>query len=148
LWIGTGSGLLKYDGVRFAPWTPPPGKSFSGGPIFSLRGSSDGTLWIGAGTGLLSWKNNTLQEHVRGRINAILEDRKGRIWLARSRLPDGSAGGLCQVVGDRPRCMGGDGQMGLPYAGPLSEDTHGNLWIGSSNQLMRWNDSSVETYFA
>ena len=23
IWIGTGAGLVKYDGVRFAPWTAP-----------------------------------------------------------------------------------------------------------------------------
>src|SRR5882724_518238 len=87
IWIGTGSGLVKYDGVRFSPWTPPAGKSVSG-PVISLRSSSDGTLWIGTGTQLLSWKNNNLQEHVRGRINSILEDRKHRIWVARSRVRD------------------------------------------------------------
>jgi ligand-binding sensor domain-containing protein len=27
IWIGIGSGLVKYDGARFEPWTPPPGKS-------------------------------------------------------------------------------------------------------------------------
>ena len=35
IWIGTGSGLVKYDGVRFAPWTPPPGKSLVSPNIIS-----------------------------------------------------------------------------------------------------------------
>jgi signal transduction histidine kinase/ligand-binding sensor domain-containing protein len=146
LWIGTDSGLVKYDGVRFLPWASPPGTSASISAIYSLRGSSDGTLWIGDATGLLSWKDGTLQKHVGGRINSILEDRKGRIWVARSRPPDLS-GGLCQVVGERPRCIGGDDRMRLPYAALLSEDRHGNLWIGSANQLMEWNDGSFETFF-
>jgi ligand-binding sensor domain-containing protein len=146
LWIGTGSGLVKYDGVRFVPWTPPAGQGASVGAVFSLRGSSDGTLWIGTGTRLLSWKNNHLQEYVAGRVNTILEDRQGRIWVARSRVPD-LKGGLCQVVGDNLRCIGGDDRMKLPYAGPLSEDTQGNLWIGAPNQLMRWKDGSFDSYF-
>ena len=146
LWIGTDSGLVKYDGVHFVPWASPPGTSASISAIYSLQGSSDGTLWIGDANGLLSWKDGTLKKHVGGRINSILEDRKHRIWVARSRPPDLS-GGLCQVVGDRPRCIGGDDRMRLPYAGPLSEDGHGNLWIGSPNQLMEWNDGSFEAFF-
>src|SRR5580700_1696700 len=63
LWIGTDSGLVKYDGVRFLPWASPPGTSASISAIYSLRGSSDGTLWIGDATGLLSWKDGTLQKH-------------------------------------------------------------------------------------
>lgn len=37
--------------------------------------------------------------------------------------------------------------MRLPYAETLIEDLHGNLWIGASNQLMRWRDGEFETYF-
>lgn len=56
IWIGTDSGLVKYDGVRFVPWTPPTGKRLSSSAIVSLLVSSDGTLWIGTAEGLLSWK--------------------------------------------------------------------------------------------
>src|SRR5579871_5103832 len=79
LWIGTGSGLLRFDGVHFTSWVPPNGKTLANSAVYSLRGSSDGTLWIGTGSGLLSWKNDTLQDNIRGRINSILEDHKGRI---------------------------------------------------------------------
>ena len=91
--------------------------------------------------GLLSWKNNKVEEHVRGRINAIIEDRKHRIWVARSRPPDAN-GGLCQAVGEKPRCIGGDDRLRLPYAVTLTEDVDGNLWVGSSGQLLRWRDDS------
>ncbi len=30
LWIGTGAGLVKYDGVRFIPWVPPRSRSVCG----------------------------------------------------------------------------------------------------------------------
>ena len=85
--IGTGSGLVKFDGVRFEPWAPPPGKSLPDPSVLSLRGSSDGTLWIGTTRGLVSWKNNHLREHLEYRINGIIEDHKGRIWVARVRTP-------------------------------------------------------------
>jgi signal transduction histidine kinase/ligand-binding sensor domain-containing protein len=146
IWIGTSSGLVRYDGVHFSPWSPPEARSLSGAIVYSLRASSDGSLWIGTSEGLTSWKNGQIQEHVRGRINSILEDRTGRIWVTRSRVPD-SDGGLCQVRGEHPGCIGGDDRMQLPNAVPLSEDPQGNLWIGNSNQLMRWHDGSFKTYF-
>lgn len=48
LWIGTDSGLFKFDGVRFVPWEPLDGKRLAGPSIYSLLGGSDGTLWIGS----------------------------------------------------------------------------------------------------
>ena len=145
IWIGTGSGLVKYDGVRFAPWAPPPGKSLANPNIISLLGSSDGTLWIGTAGGLLSWKNNDLREQLRYRINGIIQDHKGRIWVARTRSRE--TGGLCQVTGEHPGCLGADDRMKLPNAGTIAEDLHGNLWVGGANQLLRWHEGSFDAYF-
>ncbi len=147
IWIGTSSGLMKYDGVRFSPWSPPAARSLSGASVYSLRVSSNGTLWIGTSAGLASWKNGRLQEYVRGRINSIVEDRKGRIWVARSRVPNLNTG-LCQVLGDHPECIGGDDRMRVPYAEALSGDPQGNLWIGGAGQLVRWRDGSYKTYLS
>ncbi|HEV7513964.1 MAG TPA: hypothetical protein VGO27_19875, partial [Candidatus Acidoferrum sp.] len=36
LWIGTPSGLLRFDGVRFVPWTPPDGQQLPRTDIKSL----------------------------------------------------------------------------------------------------------------
>ena len=145
IWIGTGSGLLRYDGARFSPWAPPGSMDVSG-TIYSLHASSsDGTFWIGTSLGLVSWKNGQFQKHVGGRINSIIEDRKGQIWVARSRVPD-SNGGLCQARGGHPGCIGGDERMPLTYAEALSEDLQGNLWIGGSGQVMRWRNGSLKTY--
>src|SRR5262245_54730659 len=145
IWIGTGAGLVKFDGVRFAPWTPPGQQTPFSAAVYSLLGASDGTLWIGTSTRLLSLKNNTVSEHVRGGINAIIEDRQHRIWIARSRPPD-AAGGLCQAAGEQPRCIGGDDRLRLPYGVTLAEDTDGSLWVGSSSQLLQWSERSQHSY--
>src|SRR6185436_3918541 len=154
IWIATDTGLVRFDGVRFSPWTPPADDRLSGTAIVSLLAASDGTLWIGTSTGLLSWKDGHLGEHVSGRIGAILEDRQRRIWVARSRMmrerdlgvPTALTGGLCQVVGEHPRCIGGDDDLRLLTANALSQDAAGALWIGAPNQLMRWRDGSVDSY--
>jgi signal transduction histidine kinase/ligand-binding sensor domain-containing protein len=153
IWIGTDSGLVTFDGVRFRPWTPPDNR-LAGTAVVALLSGSDGTLWIGTPTGLLSWKDGRLREHVFGRIGAILEDHKRRIWVTRSRMlrerdlgvRSALTGGVCQVAGDKPRCIGGDDRMQLFTAEALSVDLEGNLWIGAPNQLMRWRDGVYETY--
>src|SRR5215813_4803621 len=154
IWIGTDSGLVRFDGVRFQRWMPGPDTGVFNRAVVSLLGASDGTLWIGTDTGLLSWKNDHLEVHVSGRIGAILEDHQQRIWVARSRMqrardlaiPTALSGGLCQVVGDHPGCIGGDDRMRIFSVDALSKDAEGNLWVGAPNQLIRWRDGSFETY--
>src|SRR5262249_8144156 len=153
LWIGTDSGLVIFDGVRFRPWTPPGDGNLSRTAIVSLLSASDGTLWIGTPTGLLSWKNGALQRYVSWRIGAIVEDRKRRIWVARSRLlrerdlgvETALSGGLCQIVGDHPGCIGGDDRMRLFSANALAEDAAGELRIGAPHQVIRWNGGLLQT---
>src|SRR6266850_4922062 len=56
LWLGTGFGLVRFDGVRAVPWQPKEGQLPSSvvGPLLVAR---DGTLWIGTLKGLASWKD-------------------------------------------------------------------------------------------
>jgi ligand-binding sensor domain-containing protein len=146
LWIGTQNGLVRFDGVRFVPWVPPDGNRLSIG-IFSLLAASDGSLWIGTGANLAHLKDGDLINYVDGlgRINAILEDRNGTVWIARSRVRD-ATGPLCQVAGTKLRCHGEAEGIKPPYAGPLVSDSDGNLWIGSSDVLTRWRSGSSTTY--
>src|SRR5215471_2924991 len=45
IWIGTLAGLIRFDGVRFVPWLPPPGKQPLSTRVFALYGASDRSLW-------------------------------------------------------------------------------------------------------
>jgi ligand-binding sensor domain-containing protein len=107
LWIGTPGGLVRFDGVRFVPWTPPEGKKLLSYSIFSLLAASDGSLWIGTGVGLAHWKNGDLINYpdVMGRINSIVEDHEGTVWVTRSRVRD-AAGPICQVMDSKLHCYG------------------------------------------
>jgi ligand-binding sensor domain-containing protein len=55
LWIGTDSGLVRFDGVRIVEWQPPAGEHLPSSFIRSLLAGRDGTLWIGTNRGLASW---------------------------------------------------------------------------------------------
>ena len=51
IWAGTSSGLLRFDGVRFAPEAVTGDERLASARIFALLGASDGSLWIGAAQG-------------------------------------------------------------------------------------------------
>ena len=60
IWVGTGSGLLRFDGSRFAPWKFSGAQRLPSDDIFSLLGARDGSLWIGTRGGLAHFVNRTL----------------------------------------------------------------------------------------
>jgi PAS domain S-box-containing protein len=144
VWIGTLGGLLRFDGVRFVRWTPPTEEHLPATPVISLLGATDGSLWIGTGAGLAQWKNGNLLNfpETAGRVNSIYEDREGTIWMARSRT---RAGAVCKVTVSVAKCY--TPKDGVPpYAGTLTGDNSGFLWIGTSTALVRWKPSSSTSY--
>jgi ligand-binding sensor domain-containing protein len=146
LWIGTESGLLRFDGVRFVPWMPPEGKSLPTSAIYSLLGVGDGSLWIGTGTGLAHWTNDDLVNYpaARGRVNSIRKDRQGRIWMVRTR--QGHQGPLCGITGGEIHCYGVADGMNCRYGTDLAVDKQENIWIGSAEALCRWKPGYSSTY--
>jgi PAS domain S-box-containing protein len=144
MWVGTFGGLLRFDGVRFVPFAPPTGKHLPNHAVISLLGGSDGSLWIGTDSGLAQWKNGDLTDfpETAGRVNSIYEDSEGTIWMARSRT---RAGAVCKVAASVAKCYGPkDGVP--PYAGTLTGDNSGYLWIGTSTALVRWKPGSSTSY--
>jgi len=140
LWIGTESGLLRFDGIRFVNWTPPDGKELPSPRIFSLLGGNDGSLWIGTARGLARWKDGELTTYgsAEGFIESILQEPDGSIWMTRSQVRD-PKGGLCQIAtSGSARCYGQAEGLPFVYAQPMVRDRAGDLWIGSSAVLARW----------
>ena len=52
IWVGTQSGLARFDGVRFTSYTPEDTPALAGIWIRSLLADADGRLWIGTYQGL------------------------------------------------------------------------------------------------
>jgi PAS domain S-box-containing protein len=145
LWLGTEFGLRRFDGVRAVPWEPPVGQHLPSLDIRSLQGARDGRLWIGTGSGLASWKGRELTHYPEldgQRIEALLEDREGAIWVAGWAL---STGRLCRIQSGNTQCYGEDGRFGSGVT-PLYEDSGGNLWAGGMNGLWRWKPGPPQLY--
>ncbi len=150
LWLATTSGLLRFDGVRFVPWTSDRGEQLPSPEIYDLHGASDGSLWIASAGGLSRWKDRTLTNYRTGvgGSHSILEDHKGKIWFIGQGQGPPSAGAPCQVSSAGVRCLGSaDGIPLLSGAGSLMEDAQHNLWIGGSTALFRWSGTSKPSVY-
>lgn len=134
LWLGTQTGIYRFDGVRAVQLKLPQLASTEVGALLPAR---DGTLWIGTLDGLVSWKSGQLTEYPtlgRRRVNAILEDRDGTVWAGTAL---GGAGRLCAIHSNSTQCYGDDGSFGAAVQS-LYEDSEGSLWVGARTGLWRW----------
>ena len=137
LWIGTDSGLFRFDGARSVQWRPPAGDRLASTDIRSLHGARDGRLWIGTVKGLASWKEGKLTHYPQLDelvVVTLLEDREGTIWAGGWSL---SKGKLCGIQSGKTECIGEDGRFGTGVTA-LYEDSGGNLWAGAITGLWRW----------
>src|SRR5512143_3566461 len=66
LWIGTLSGLVRFDGVRFVPFAPQPGDTVPAGGVRRLLATRDGSLWI-------VWRSGPVSRLRDGRVTSYGE---------------------------------------------------------------------------
>jgi len=134
--------LVRFDGIRFTPWVAPSGEELPAPKIGSLRAARDGGLWIGTTRGLALWNKQKMSRFGDGgRINAILEDRDGTVWVACSRVAVLKAEALCRVRGADLECY--DKRDGTPIdraegALALGGDPSGRIWVGSMGGIFHW----------
>lgn len=145
IWTPTTSGLARFDGVNFVPWTPPRDIPFPLRQFTALLGASDGSLWIGTSHGLGRLKDGEFHSYSkpgdRWGIFSIIEDHAGHIWVTRYHLSPGE-GAICEAVDYALHCYGQADGVPLPYGLGLAEDSQGNFWIGSRH-LCRWKPGSA-----
>ena len=145
LWLGTESGLLRFDGVRPVPWQPPSGQQLPGTLITSLLVAHDGTLWIGTFTGLASWKDGKFKAfpEVAGQsVTSLLEAHDSTVWIG---IFAQSGGGVCNIQGAIAQCERDGSKFGLGVMS-LYEDSKKTLWLGTYKGVWRWKPSTPEFF--
>jgi ligand-binding sensor domain-containing protein/two-component sensor histidine kinase len=143
LWMGTNTGLVRFDGVRFVRWNDFDGASVAGWSIDTVFAASDGSLWIATFRHVARLQGGRLTTYdVPGRPLQFLEDGAGAIWFAQTR--SGDAGPVCSIADGQVRCHGKP-ELPRPYANSLSRAKAGGFWVGAIGGLCRWTPGSAAT---
>ena len=147
LWLGSESGLYRFDGVHAVHWKPPAGENFNDLP-YALLVTHDGTLWIGTFTGLFSWNSSKLTQYAEvGEhfVTSLMEDREGTVWVGIMGQTDPPTGQLCAVRNGRAQCYLQAGAFGT-FVWSLSQDSSGTIWAGAETGLWRWKPGPPHLY--
>ena len=120
LWIGTLSGLFRFDGVRFELFEPPAPDTLPSVGVSALLALPDGGLWVGYQFGGVSLiRDGTVRSFGErdgfppGTVIRLVRDPGGGIW-------SGGTGGVARLEKGRWRRVGADeGLSGTPVTGML-----------------------------
>jgi signal transduction histidine kinase len=136
LWIGSESGLTRFDGVRFERIDRIRGRPLFSSFIYSLWAPPSGGLWVGYTFGGVSFINNgSLTNYGEadglpvGSVRNFVQDKSRTLWVATTR-------GLRRFNGSR--WIDVSAELGLPktYVSTLHFDRSGTLWVVVNDSLM------------
>jgi signal transduction histidine kinase/ligand-binding sensor domain-containing protein len=135
LWIGAGSGLARFDGVRFVTLDERNTPGLGDGGVSRLITAPGGSIYVGTNTGtVLEYKDGAVSRvpvaEGSGAVRALLSARDGTLWVAAhgrsvSRFRNGRPSSLFAQLGPE-----------VPFA--MIEDARGSVWLGT------WRDGLIE----
>ena len=135
LWLGTATGLFRFDGIRFQDYKPQSGKAFPQRSVASLFAVPDGGLWVGYSYGGVSFiKDGAVTDYGKPAglsdqaVLAFARDRQGTIWIASGK------DGLARLEGSRWRKIGIDWGF-ADQAYTVFVDHVGTLWVGTPTAI-------------
>jgi len=136
LWVGTSTGLFRYDGLRFTQFAE--GKII--GSVASIGQTTDGTLWIGTTAGVARIRGNhvelvDLPGHERmGSHPSIATDERGGVYITTDAgLYVGRPSGSDFLFRHHPN----PAQIADPATYGVHVDGGGAVWFGCGDQICK-----------
>lgn len=153
LWFGSiGEGVYRYDGKNFKQFTVADG--LVNNEITSIYEDKAGNIWFGANGGASLYDGKSIRNFIMtgdfmtedqtgksfpmvrppNEVTSIIEDKKGKIWLAtrgNTFVYDGKAFTVVKHDGIR-----------FKNVRSLLEDSAGNIWLGGNDGLWSYNGIS------
>lgn len=149
MWFGSiGSGVFRYDGKRFKNFTTKDG--LLNNNVVSIYEDKAGNIWFGVWGGASRFDGNSFQnfiinddemnkdltgktfsERPQFEVNAIIEDKTGKLWFA-------TRGNTFVFDGEVFTSVS---HLSKPFTNVRSviEDQKGNIWLGGNDGLWRFN---------
>jgi len=136
LWLGTNSGLYRFDGVTFEFYQPPRGQRLPDTSIATLYATREGGLWIGYTLGESSLiENGNIHNYFykadkmpRGTVLSFLEDQDASIWVT-------TADGLGHFIGGKWHRIEADMHFDAREVRFLLLDREGTLWVTTPSNV-------------
>lgn len=134
LWLGTVSGLVRFDGVRFVPFQPRGNDSLPAAGVRALKEGRDGTLWI-------VWETGVVSHLIEGRLTSYgVQDGLAPVFQlaesSRGEIVAGTEVGLARLANGRWKDVGSEwGFMGTE-ARALWFDRSDALWVETADRVV------------
>jgi signal transduction histidine kinase/ligand-binding sensor domain-containing protein len=138
LWVGTGSGLVTFDGREFTRIDLDTGGSVPQGVVHAMIASSQGDLWVGTDAGVVLLHKQSLDRfNATGKtfyqlgsesdqVMELMETRTGVLWA-------GTRSGLYRFTNGRFVQM-----AALDGVYRINETLHGSLLVVGAGQFLEW----------
>jgi len=150
LWIGTPTGLWRFDGTQFVEWREAAdGVRLPSQDIRCLLAAEGNSLWIGTAAGIDKLERDRLvryaswDDSTQSGARALFKDATGGLWAGKS----GYHGGNLLLIRDSGTLPYGSGDALLNSGiNAIFQDHERNLWIGTRRGLCRWAPGKPETF--
>lgn len=136
LWLGTGTGLFRFDGIQFERYEPPASMPFATRNVTALGMDARGGLWIGFLLGGASVLRDGRFTHYApaqgaptGMVLGFAQTVDGTVWAA-------SASGLARFDGRRWHTVGAEWRYPAARADAVFVDARGTLWVATGETLV------------